>query len=79
MPCSKTQHGLTRVGIERKMGFTGVYIIFLFLLQNIECGYTLEPPHYLIEAVLTCTTINFLSKIKKNITLFRLKIIFLQP
>ena len=28
-----------------KQGFTGVYIIFLFLLQNIDCGYSLEPPH----------------------------------
>ena len=22
-----------------------VYIIFLFLLKNIDCGYSLEPPH----------------------------------
>ena len=28
-----------------KLGFTGVYIVFLFLLQNIDCGYSLEPPH----------------------------------
>ena len=28
-----------------KLGFTGVYIIFLFLLKNIDCGYLLEPPH----------------------------------
>ena len=29
-----------------KVGFTGVYIIFfLFLLKNIDCGYSLEPPH----------------------------------
>ena len=27
-----------------KPGFTGVYIIFLFLLKNIDCGYSLEPP-----------------------------------
>ena len=27
-----------------KLGFTGVYIFFLFLLQNIDCGYSLEPP-----------------------------------
>ena len=26
-----------------KLGFTGVYI-FLFLLKNIDCGYSLEPP-----------------------------------
>ena len=27
-----------------KLGFTGVYIIFLILLRNIDCGYSLEPP-----------------------------------
>ena len=26
------------------MGFTGVDLFFLFLLQNIDCGYSLEPP-----------------------------------
>ena len=27
-----------------KLGFTGVYIIFLILLKNIDCGYSLELP-----------------------------------
>ena len=27
-----------------KLGFTGVYIISLILLKNIDCGYSLEPP-----------------------------------
>ena len=36
-----------------KLGFTGVYIIFLISAQNIDCGYSLEPP--LREAVLTNT------------------------
>ena len=27
-----------------KLEFTGVYIIFLFLLKNINCGYSLEMP-----------------------------------
>ena len=27
-----------------KQGFTGVYIIFLISAQNIDCGYSLEPP-----------------------------------
>ena len=27
-----------------KQGFTGVYIIFLFLLKNIDCEYSIEPP-----------------------------------
>ena len=26
------------------LGFTGVYIIFLITAQNIDCGYSLEPP-----------------------------------
>ena len=27
-----------------KLGFTGVNIIFLTSAQNIDCGYSLEPP-----------------------------------
>ena len=27
-----------------KLRFARVYIFFLFLLQNIDCGYSLEPP-----------------------------------
>ena len=27
-----------------KLGFAEVYLFFLFLLQNIDCGYSLEPP-----------------------------------
>ena len=27
-----------------KLGYAGVYLVFLFLLQNIDCGYSLEPP-----------------------------------
>ena len=27
-----------------KLGFTEVYIIFLISSQNIDCGYSLEPP-----------------------------------
>ena len=47
-----------------KLGFTGVYIIFLIAAQNIDCGYSLEPPHRggsneypqsMGEAVLTST------------------------
>ena len=29
-----------------KLGFTGVYIIFLISVQNIDCGYSLEPPQW---------------------------------
>ena len=27
-----------------KLGFTGVYIVFLISAQNIDCGYSLELP-----------------------------------
>ena len=27
-----------------KLGYAGAYIVFLFVLQNIDCGYSLEPP-----------------------------------
>ena len=30
-----------------KLGFTGVYIIFLISAQNIDCGYSLEPPRHI--------------------------------
>ena len=36
---------LNRTFYITKLGFTGVYIIFLFLLKNRDCGYSLEPPH----------------------------------
>ena len=29
-----------------KLGFTGVYIIFLISAKNIDCGYSLEPPRW---------------------------------
>ena len=29
-----------------KLGFAGVYIIFLFLLKIRDCGYSLEPPRW---------------------------------
>ena len=41
-PCN--EHPFTPHFYIVKLGFTGVYIIFLFLLQNIYCGYSLEPP-----------------------------------
>ena len=29
-----------------KLEFTGVYIISLILLEDIDCGYSLEPPRW---------------------------------
>ena len=48
-----------------KLGFIGVYI-FLFLLKNIDCGYSLEPPRRV-------PTIYVSSRNMKNIS-FYLKI-----
>ena len=47
-----------------KLGFTGVYLFFLSLLQNIGYGFSLEPP--------LVTTLNVLTKIIENI-IFPLK------
>ena len=41
-PCN--EHPLTPHVYIVKLGFTGEYIIFLFLLLNIYCGYSLETP-----------------------------------
>ena len=41
--------------LKRKNGFAGVYLIFLSLIQNMQCGCSLEPPHKADEAVVTCT------------------------
>ena len=49
-----------------KLGFTGVYIFILFLLQNRDCGYSMGRLELL-------STIYVLSK--KNITILHLKII----
>ena len=45
-----------------KLGFTGVYIIFLISDQNIDCGYSLEPN--LVQQIYV------LSRIMKNIRVF---------
>ena len=42
--CPCNEHPLTPHFYIEKVGFTRVYIFFLFLLQNIDCGYSLEPP-----------------------------------
>ena len=51
-----------------KLGFTGVYIIFLLLIQNIYCGYSLEPPRRSL-----CTTMYVLKKDIKNSDFFQMK------
>ena len=48
---SCNEHPLTPHFYIVKLRITGVYIFFLFLLQNMDCGYSLEPP----QAVLMCT------------------------
>ena len=44
--CPCNEHPLIPHFYIEKLGFTRVYIFFLFLLQNIDCGYSLEPPRY---------------------------------
>ena len=53
-----------------KLGYAGVHLFFLFLLQNIDCGYLLEPPR---RGGSNVPTIYVLSKNKKNIKNFLLK------
>ena len=57
-------------------GFAGVYLFFLFWLQNIDCGYSLEPPRRGSSNVYPqrVPTIYVLSKNKKNVEIFLLKI-----
>ena len=63
LTCPCNVDSLTPHFYIEKVGFTRVYIFFLFLLQNIDCGYSLEPP------------IDVLSKNKKDIKNFHLIII----
>ena len=37
-----------------KLGHAGVYLFFLFLLQNIDCGYSLEPLKHKAKTQLFC-------------------------
>ena len=55
-----------------KLGFAGVYLFFLFLLQNIDCGYSLEPPRR--GGSNEYPQSMFWSKNKKNIKFFPVKI-----
>ena len=32
--------------IIANLGYTGIYLIFLIRLQNIDCGYSVEPPRH---------------------------------
>ena len=43
--CPCNEHPITPHFHIVKLGFTRVYIFFLFLLLNIDRGYSLEPPH----------------------------------
>ena len=55
-----------------KLGFTGVYIIFLISAQNIDCGYSLEPPRRGGSNEYLQST--FLIRNMTNIRIFYLKI-----
>ena len=51
-----------------KLGYAGVYLFFLFLLQNIDCGYSLEPPRR--DGSNMYPQSMFLAKIRKIAKLF---------
>ena len=55
-----------------KVGYGGVYLFFLFLLQNIDCGYSLDSPLQGGSNVYPQSM--FLAKIRKNIKTFPMKI-----
>ena len=55
-----------------KLGYAGVDQFFLFLLQNIDCGYSLEPPRR--GGSNEYPQSMFWSKNKKNVKIFLLKI-----
>ena len=59
-----------------KLGYAGVYLFFLFLLQNIDCGYLLEPPRWRFTqgGSNEYPQSMFWSKNKKNIKNFPVKI-----
>ena len=54
-----------------KLGFTGVFIIFLIYAQNIDCGYSLEPPRR--GGSNQYPQSMFWTEIRKNIRIFYLK------
>ena len=63
-----------------KLGYAGVYLFFLFLVQNIDCGYSLEPPRQGSSNVYRVPTIYVLSKNMKSIKIFLMKFsIFTAP
>ena len=43
-PCPWKVHSLKPQFYTVKLGFTGVYLLSLFLINYIECGYSLELP-----------------------------------
>ena len=53
-----------------KLGSARAYLFLSFLLQNIDCKYSLEPPRRRVP------TINVLSKTVKSITFFPMKFYF---
>ena len=55
-----------------KLGLQGYTLFFLFLLKNIDCGYSLEPPHQGSSNEYPKSM--FLSRNMKNIRVFYLKI-----
>ena len=57
--CPCNEYSLKPHLYQAKLGYAGVYLFFLFLLQNIDCGYSLEP----LQAKIRKISIFFLLKI----------------
>ena len=70
--CLCNEYSLKPHFYKVKLGYAGVYLFFLFLLQNIDCGYTLEPPRR--GGSNEYPQSMFWSKNKKNIRNFLMKI-----
>ena len=68
-PCN--EHPVNPSFIWKNWGLQGCTVL-LFLLQNIDCGYSFEPPQ--LRRFLRVHIINVLSKNKKNIENFHLKV-----
>ena len=51
-----------------KLGFTGVYIIFLISPQNIDCGYLLEPPRQGAVVLTSIHNLYFVQKYEKYLS-----------
>ena len=65
-------HFYTKKQNKKKMVFARVYIFFLVLFQNIDCGYSLEQPRKAVLMSMFCAKVRKISKILKIFILLQL-------